>query len=625
MNKQYILRTVSQTLALKIYPKMALPIKGAVWFQALFAFLCVHQSAADLVNLGNVTLDTPVGKVRGNSLLLTDGDRETTSPLYVFLGIPYAKPPVGELRFKPTEQPEPWEGTYDALVMPPACSQYAENPFPWYDTLPGQSEDCLYLNVWTPKDAVTGYIDGDERQKRAVKLYIHGGGWFTGGSSRLGYYEGRGDANEFGVRDTYNKEYIGLVVVTINYRLGALGFLSSGTEDAPGNAGLHDILTAMKWVHSNIASFGGDPDNIALFGQGAGAIAASLFLTVPSSLKFFNKMVLSGATLYTLKALKGVTNEYGDGYDNNIKLADRLAAAVGCDSNIAENPKATVDCLKGVDASSLVQTMASFSPVFQQPPNVFLPQFGRDDIIQVADPFSSIDAIIKYNYTKVVLFVFNGDEGSYLLTVNNPDVFGVFGEIDTGIDDAQAKSMMTKFLENFPQPDDLAEKLLGDLDTKPTVGNRKKVYQVMGHVNTICPIVYLADDLVNGGYTVYVEEKRVDPIYNPWAKWMGFVHFNNVPLDFIRDGPQFKAPWAVNGQSYNPTSDQSQISFFNKVIVARIMYGKLENSVAEFFKKYTPTDRYYSNFSQDASAFDGGKYRDLGGKFCETLKKYFVK
>ncbi|KAG8178530.1 hypothetical protein JTE90_027840 [Oedothorax gibbosus] len=90
---------------------MTLPIKAAVLFQALFAFLCVHQSAAELVNLGNVTIDTPVGKVRGKSLLLTDlSNKESASPFYEFLGIPYAKPPVGELRFKPTEQPEPWEG-----------------------------------------------------------------------------------------------------------------------------------------------------------------------------------------------------------------------------------------------------------------------------------------------------------------------------------------------------------------------------------------------------------------------------------------------------------------------------------------------------------------------------------
>ncbi|KAG8172348.1 hypothetical protein JTE90_000139 [Oedothorax gibbosus] len=326
---------------------MALPIKAAVLIQAIFAFLCVHQSNAGLVKLGNVTLDTPVGKVRGKSLLLTDNSQyNTASSFYEFLGIPYAKPPVGKLRFKPTEQPEPWKGTYDALVMPPACPQYAENPFPWYDTLPGQSEDCLYLNVWTPKEAVLGYNDGDETKKRAVKLYIHGGGWFTGGSSRMGYYEGYGEANDFDITDNLYKEFTGLVMVTVNYRLGALGFLSSGTDDAPGNAGLQDILTALKWVHSNIASFGGDPNNIVLFGQGAGAIAASLFLTVPSALPLFNKLVISGATLYTLKALKGVTNEYGDGSDNNIKLANRLAEAVGCGSSIAKNPKDTVDCLK---------------------------------------------------------------------------------------------------------------------------------------------------------------------------------------------------------------------------------------------------------------------------------------
>ncbi|KAG8178531.1 hypothetical protein JTE90_027841 [Oedothorax gibbosus] len=463
--------------------------------------------------------------------------------------------------------------------MPPACPQYAENSFPWYDTLPGQSEDCLYLNVWTSELAVTGY-DGDEGRKRAVKLYIHGGGWFTGGANRLGYYEGRLDADEIGVMDPYYIEYMGLVVVTINYRLGALGFLSSGTDDAPGNAGLHDILTAMKWVHSNIASFGGDPDNIVLFGQGAGAIAANFFLTVPSALPLFNKTVLSGATLYTLKALKGVINEYGDSYDNNIKLANRLAEAVGCGSSIAENPKDTVDCLKGVDASSLVRTLASFSPVFQQPPNVFMPQFGED-------PFAILDGNIPNNDKKQFMFAFTSDEGSYLLTVNNPDIFGVFGEKDAGIDGVQTKSMMTKFLENFPQPDGLAEELLGNLDTEPTVANRKRVYRAMGHVNTICPIVYFADDLANGGYTVYVEEKKGNAPYNPWAKWMGGVHFNNVQLDFLR-----KAPLVINGQSYNTTDSLFEESIYNKVYVSRFMYGltRTTSSLGNMFFTITSVD-----------------------------------
>ncbi|KAG8171081.1 hypothetical protein JTE90_018528 [Oedothorax gibbosus] len=121
-----------------------------------------------------------------------------------------------------------------------------------------------------------------------------------------------------------------------------------------------------------------------------------------------------------------------------------------------KNPKDTVDCLKGVESSRLVQTLASFSPVFQQPPNVFLPQFGRDDLIPLGDPFAILDGRFNYYDKKDAFLAYTTEEGSYLLTVNNPDVFGVFGEKDTGIDDVQAKSMMTKFLENFPQPDVLA-------------------------------------------------------------------------------------------------------------------------------------------------------------------------
>ncbi|GIY55997.1 acetylcholinesterase-1 [Caerostris darwini] len=134
----------------------------------------------------------------------------------IFLGIPFAQPPVGDLRFKKPKPVQPWTDTLQATEQSPACIQYTEYPFPWYDSMPGKSEDCLYLNIYTPSYATEG-------DKLPVMFWIYGGG-FTYGSSRLDVYDPRALVQQGDV-----------IVVTFNYRVGLFGFLTSSTEDAPGN------------------------------------------------------------------------------------------------------------------------------------------------------------------------------------------------------------------------------------------------------------------------------------------------------------------------------------------------------------------------------------------------------
>ncbi|CAH2076218.1 unnamed protein product, partial [Iphiclides podalirius] len=235
---------------------------------------------------------------------------------YAFKGIPYAKPPVGRLRFKAPEPPEPWVGLRDASQHGPVCPQYNER----MDRIESGSEDCLYVNVYTKSLAPVSPLP--------VLLWIHGGGFYTGSGN-----------SEF-----YGPEFFmehDVVLVTFNYRLEVLGFLCLDNEEVPGNAGLKDQVAAMKWVKSNIAAFGGDADNITIFGCSAGGASASYHLTSKMSQGLFNKAICqSGVCLndwsYNLYAKK---------------RAFQLGKLLGKDTDSTDE---LLEFLRNVPASSLV-------------------------------------------------------------------------------------------------------------------------------------------------------------------------------------------------------------------------------------------------------------------------------
>jgi para-nitrobenzyl esterase len=201
-----------------------------------------------------------------------------------FKGIPFAQPPIGDLRFQAPQPPRRWKGVRMATSYGPAAPQIG----PVNRLIRGiigaagskQSQDCLYLNVWTP---------GCDRRKRPVMFWIHGGAFILGSGSTP-IYQGtrlarRGD----------------VVVVTINYRLGALGFLSwdgicPGGGGPPANLGTRDQIAALEWVRDNISKFGGDPGNVTVFGESAGAMSTGTLLGTPAARGLFHKAILqSGA------------------------------------------------------------------------------------------------------------------------------------------------------------------------------------------------------------------------------------------------------------------------------------------------------------------------------------------
>jgi para-nitrobenzyl esterase len=212
----------------------------------------------------------------------------TAGSAIAFRGIPYARPPVGELRWQPPQPPLPWQGVRDALQPGSACSQRTSGLIPFIAPLAKaygsnfeqppvkSSEDCLYLDVWVPEWPV----------KRALPVMV----WLHGGSNTVGS----------GTQSTYDGVSLtrhGVLLVTLNYRLGVMGFFShpeltaESSHHSSGNYGLLDQLAALNWVKQNIAQFGGDPDNVTLFGESAGAIDAARLMTSPLAAGLFKRVI----------------------------------------------------------------------------------------------------------------------------------------------------------------------------------------------------------------------------------------------------------------------------------------------------------------------------------------------
>lgn len=211
------------------------------------------------------TVQTAGGAVRGSS---------TNNGVSVFLGIPYAAPPVGENRWRAPQPASAWSGERDAGKYAPDCAQA---PFP-PDAAPirtAPSEDCLYLNVWKPASAKAG-------AKAPVMVWVHGGGFVNGGSSPA-IYSGENFARD------------GVVLVSLNYRLGRFGFFAHpglAAEGFGGNFGFLDQIAALKWVQANVAAFGGDPANVTVFGESAGGMSMHMLLQAPAARGLFHKVII---------------------------------------------------------------------------------------------------------------------------------------------------------------------------------------------------------------------------------------------------------------------------------------------------------------------------------------------
>jgi para-nitrobenzyl esterase len=280
-----------------------MPIKSAVrafpLFVALAAMPAVAEDSAPVVTVTG-------GQIRG--AVLDAGGA-------VFKGIPFARPPVGPLRWREPSPVEPWTGVRDAKEFGPVCAQ---NPYFIPNAREISREDCLYLNVWTP-------VWPARQVRKPVIVWIPGGGNFAGSAGSGGEKLIRRD----------------VVVVTLNYRLGLFGFFSHPelTRESPrhasGNQGILDQIPALRWVQENIARFGGDPGNVTIFGESAGSFDVSVLMTSPLARGLFRRgigqsgaVVLMGKPLSLAEAEKrglSLADAYGAGPSPSLQTLRALA------------------------------------------------------------------------------------------------------------------------------------------------------------------------------------------------------------------------------------------------------------------------------------------------------------
>ncbi|MEM7019755.1 MAG: carboxylesterase family protein, partial [Pseudomonadota bacterium] len=284
------------------------------------------------------TISVSGGQARGMRI----GDDQA---ILTFKGIPYAAPPIGEQRWAPPQPVAAWEGVKDTQKFSPDCLQAPSVEGFYSPAETEQSEDCLYLNVWT------GAKTADEN--RPVMVWIHGGAFIQGSGSNSRY-----DGEQFARS--------GVVLVTINYRLGLTGFFAhpaltaASPNKASGNYGLLDQIAALQWIKENIKAFGGDPNNVTIFGESAGSISVCYMVTTPLAKGLFHKAIGQSGGCFarhaSLTSAEGVIVDTGlanqmneSGHAIGLRLAETLGVS-------GEEP-AALEALRAMDAKEMVRKL----------------------------------------------------------------------------------------------------------------------------------------------------------------------------------------------------------------------------------------------------------------------------
>ncbi|MFH4978433.1 hypothetical protein AB6A40_005142 [Gnathostoma spinigerum] len=485
----------------------------------------VHSRSTYASN-DDVLVRTKLGTLRG---FRQNFEGETLS---VFLGVPFAKPPIGDLRFALPEMIDPWHGEFEARKAAKSCYITPDMQFPQF---PGAemwnppnviSEDCLALNIWVPK-----------RHNGNVLVWVYGGG-FISGSPSLDLYDGR-------VLAARQK----VIVVNINYRLGPFGFLYFGAKSSiPGNMGLMDQQLALKWIYENIGAFGGDPHKVTLFGESAGSAAITAHLFAPGSNHYYRRIIAQSGTVINTWSTKPTSTMF----ETSVLLARQLNCTNGLQMPI--DVDAASQCLRkksthliqnaaDVVASSIILPMTfSFAPIeeddnfFQG--NVFKKIRGRD--------FKKDISVIIGNMK---------DEGTYWLPyyLQNPKMGFQFNHTISA-EDTMNRALIQRsqyirsieaFLPYFGNSQLVRHALLsayeeGSGSKDPRERLRDGVARFVGEFFFTCSSVefadYLADNIYGSVYMYYLTKRSSA---NPWPKWMGAMHGYEIEYAF---GMPFRLP-----------------------------------------------------------------------------------
>nr|AAP49301.1 acetylcholinesterase [Rhipicephalus sanguineus] len=445
-----------------------------------------------------VVIDTTNGRVRG---FIAQSPLGKT--VRVFYGIPYAKPPTGQRRFDRAESVEPWTDVFDATVKPNSCFQVLDTQYGnfsgsvMWNANTEMSEDCLKLNVWTP-----GTSSSSGGRPLAVLVWIYGGGFYSG-TSTLDVYDARTLVSEENV-----------VVVSMNYRITSLGFLSFSNETLRGNAGLYDQYLALKWVRDNVAAFGGDPDRVTLFGESAGAVSVGLHILSPLSESLFHRVILQSGS---------PTAPWGfQDRDRARKSARRLATALRAPEGLDQE---TLDSLRCERPEDIVNNETNSGGVVDFP---FVPVV--DGVFLRDTPQALMD---KSSFARniSVMLGSNLNEGSWFLqyffglpaTEETPEV--------TKENFTAALEALDPSLEHVPIADIMKMYTEGTIPSTATE-ILKALDSIVGDYHFTCPAVQWAGAFARARIPVYQYVFARRSSRNPWPQWTGVMHGEEVPFVF---------------------------------------------------------------------------------------------
>ncbi|MDF8333694.1 carboxylesterase/lipase family protein [Novosphingobium cyanobacteriorum] len=309
----------------------------------------------------------------------------TSGAVSSFLGIPYAAPPVGENRWRAPQPVSNWAGERDATNYASDCAQA---PFP-PDAAPIRTtpaEDCLYLNVWKPASAEAG-------ARLPVMVWVHGGGFVNGGSSPA-TYSGVNFARD------------GVVLVSLNYRLGRFGFFAHpalATEGFGGNFGFLDQIAALKWVQANVAAFGGDPGNVTVFGESAGGMSMHMLLQSPLARGLFHKVII----------------ESGAGRDRSLPTPTMAQAAA---AGVAFAPGLDAAALRALPAERVT---GDLSMMTMEQPGYAGPMLDGRTLVG-----SGVDGASAGLYANVPVIVGANSADGFPRTIDKDAVFAPYGTLE---------------------------------------------------------------------------------------------------------------------------------------------------------------------------------------------------
>ncbi|XP_078608506.1 carboxylesterase 1D-like [Branchiostoma floridae x Branchiostoma japonicum] len=468
--------------------------RGVRMYLLVLIALCLGAASSNLSDDVSPVVTTASGKVRGTVQYTND---LPDKPVYTFKGIPYAAPPVGDLRFRAPQPAAPWEGIMDATELGPYCPQ-DEAMLKAFDIThvyqqPTTNEDCLTLNVETPS-----------LQKNAVLpvlLWLHGGGLFAGAGGMWPY------ASLAAHQD--------VVVVTINYRLGPLGFLSTGDENAPGNFGLLDQVQAMRWVQENIRNFGGDPDRVTIFGTSAGGASVCYHVVYPLSKGLFQRAISQSGVCIDSHNPKP------------LERAAMFAEDLGCDT---EHTASMVTCLRQKSSDELLAGHRRLQMKLRRQGVLFPFVPVIDGTYIPCDPKDILDKC-HLNVAQYLLGVNDHEFGFRMPSGAIPN----FGQGMTEEDFIFRVGMLVRKLYPASKQDDIIAALREEYSYHGNTNNPMAIQyqftQVYGDQFMVAPTVFVAEQYAGHGQVYLYENRYVSSVASAGRPdWVGCDHTDELPI-----------------------------------------------------------------------------------------------